>query len=75
MKQVKRIIGTLLSAAVIFPFAPKAEAVSLAGLSAKAAILIDAQTGTVIAEKNVRNHGGQRRAGHPHAKAKNKNGI
>lgn len=52
MKQVKRIIGTLLSAAVIFPFAPKAEAVSLAGLSAKAAILIDAQTGTVIAEKN-----------------------
>ena len=26
MKQVKRIIGTLLSAAVIFPFAPKAEA-------------------------------------------------
>lgn len=52
MKQVKRIIGILLSAAVIFPFAPKAEAVSLAGLSAKAAILIDAQTGTVIAEKN-----------------------
>ena len=52
MKQVKRIIGTLLSAAVIFPFALKAEAVSLAGLSAKAAILIDAQTGTVIAEKN-----------------------
>jgi len=52
MKQVKRIVGTLLSAAVIFPFAPKAEAVSLAGLSAKAAILIDAQTGTVIAEKN-----------------------
>ncbi len=41
MKQVKRIIGTLLSAAVIFPFALKAEAVSLAGLSAKAAILID----------------------------------
>lgn len=52
MKQVKRIIGTLLSAAVILPLAPKAEAVSLAGLSAKAAILIDAQTGTVIAEKN-----------------------
>ncbi len=52
MKQVKRIIGTLLSAAVILPFAPKVEAVSLAGLSAKAAILIDAQTGTVIAEKN-----------------------
>lgn len=52
MKQVKRTIGILLSAAVIFPFAPKAEAVSLAGLSAKAAILIDAQTGTVIAEKN-----------------------
>ncbi len=41
MKQVKRIIGTLLSAAVIFPFALKAEAVSLAGLSAKAAILIE----------------------------------
>lgn len=52
MKQIKRTIGILLSAAVIFPFAPKAEAVSLAGLSAKAAVLIDAQTGTVIAEKN-----------------------
>lgn len=52
MKQIKRIIGILLSAAVLLPFAPKASAVSLAGLSAKAAILIDAQTGTVIAEKN-----------------------
>lgn len=52
MKQIKRIIGILLSAAVLLPFAPKADAVSLAGLSAKAAILIDAQTGTVIAEKN-----------------------
>lgn len=52
MKQIKRIIGILLSAAVLLPFAPKAYAVSLAGLSAKAAILIDAQTGTVIAEKN-----------------------
>lgn len=54
MKQIKRIIGILLSAAVLLPFAPKADAVSLAGLSAKAAILIDAQTGTVIAEKNER---------------------
>lgn len=52
MKQIKRIIGILLSAAVLLPFAPKVDAVSLAGLSAKAAILIDAQTGTVIAEKN-----------------------
>lgn len=52
MKQIKRIIGILLSAAVLLPFATKASAVSLAGLSAKAAILIDAQTGTVIAEKN-----------------------
>ncbi len=52
MKQIKRTIGILVSAAVLLPFAPKAEAVSLAGLSAKAAILIDAQTGTVIAEKN-----------------------
>lgn len=52
MKQIKSIIGILLSAAVLLPFAPKADAVSLAGLSAKAAILIDAQTGAVIAEKN-----------------------
>ncbi|MDE6599680.1 MAG: D-alanyl-D-alanine carboxypeptidase, partial [Oscillospiraceae bacterium] len=54
MKQskLKSIIGILLSAAVLVPIAPKAEAVSLAGLSAKAAILIDATTGTVIAEKN-----------------------
>lgn len=54
MKQskLKSIIGILLSAAVLVPFAPKAEAVSLAGLSAKAAILIDAKTGAVIAEKN-----------------------
>ena len=54
MKQskLKSIIGILLSAAVLMPFAPKAEAVSLAGLSAKAAILIDAKTGAVIAEKN-----------------------
>ncbi|MDE6763759.1 MAG: D-alanyl-D-alanine carboxypeptidase [Oscillospiraceae bacterium] len=52
MKQIKSIIGILLSAAVLLPFAPKADAVSLTGLSAKAAILIDAQTGTVIAEKN-----------------------
>lgn len=54
MKQIKSTIGILLSAAVLLPFAPKADAVSLAGLSAKAAILIDAQTGTVIAEKNER---------------------
>ncbi|MDE7278802.1 MAG: D-alanyl-D-alanine carboxypeptidase [Oscillospiraceae bacterium] len=54
MKQIKSIIGILLSATVLLPFAPKADAVSLAGLSAKAAILIDAQTGTVIAEKNER---------------------
>lgn len=54
MKQIKSTIGILLSAAVLLPFAPKASAVSLAGLSAKAAILIDAQTGTVIAEKNER---------------------
>ncbi len=52
MKQIKRTIGILVSAAVLLPFAPKAEAVSLAGLSAKSAVLIDAQTGTVIAEKN-----------------------
>ena len=52
MKQIKRIIGILLSAAVLIPFAPKADAVSLAGLSAKSAILIDAKTGTVISEKN-----------------------
>ncbi|MCM1023638.1 MAG: D-alanyl-D-alanine carboxypeptidase [Prevotella sp.] len=52
MKQIKRIVCAVLSAAVMIPFAPKAGAVSLAGLSAKAAVLIDAQTGTVIAEKN-----------------------
>ncbi len=50
----RNIICTCLAAAVMSLSAPVTEAVSLAGLSAKAAILIDAQTGTVIAEKNER---------------------
>ncbi len=50
----RNILCTCLAAAVISLSAPRAEAVTLAGLSAKAAVLIDAQTGTVIAEKNER---------------------
>ena len=48
----KNIFCIVLSVAILFTFAPKVQAVSLAGLSAKAAILIDAQSGTVIASKN-----------------------
>lgn len=48
----RNILCACLAAAVMSLSAPRAEAVTLAGLSAKAAILIDAQTGTVIAEKN-----------------------
>ncbi|MGN0676006.1 MAG: D-alanyl-D-alanine carboxypeptidase family protein [Oscillospiraceae bacterium] len=48
---IKNIFCFVLSAAVIILSAPKYNAVT-DGISAKAAILIDAQTGTVIAEKN-----------------------
>lgn len=50
----RNILCTFLAAAVTLLSAPRASAASLAGLSAKAAILIDAQTGAVIAEKNER---------------------
>lgn len=46
------IIGIILSAAVLFGCAPKAAAVSAAGVSAKAAVLIEAQTGKIISGKN-----------------------
>ncbi len=48
---IKKFLCSVLSVAVIILSAPKCNAV-IDGLSAKAAILIDAQTGTVIAEKN-----------------------
>ncbi|MDE5859931.1 MAG: serine hydrolase, partial [Oscillospiraceae bacterium] len=46
------IIGILLSAAVLLGCAPKAEAVSPVGISAKAYVLIEAQSGKIIAGKN-----------------------
>lgn len=56
MKRTKRtrrgILCTVLSAAVMLLSAPRAEAFSVSDISAKAAILIDAQTGTVLAGKN-----------------------
>lgn len=46
------IIGILLSAAVLLGCAPKAEAVSPVGISAKAYVLIEAQSGKIIAGKS-----------------------
>lgn len=46
------IIGILLSAAVLLGCAPKAEAVTPVGISAKAYVLIDAQSGKIIAGKS-----------------------
>ena len=46
------IIGILLSAAVLFGCAPKAAAVSPAGISARAYVLIEAQSGKIIAGKS-----------------------
>lgn len=48
----RNILCIVLSFLLIMLSSPKAAAVSLAGLSAKSAILIDAQTGTIIAGKN-----------------------
>ena len=48
----KNILCIIISLTLLFLSAPEVQAVSIAGLSAKAAILIDAQTGTVIASKN-----------------------
>lgn len=49
---MKKIICTIISAAMLFMLAPSAHAVSLSGISAKASIIIDAQSGKVIAGKN-----------------------
>lgn len=49
---MKKIICTVISAAMLFMLAPSAHAVSLSGISAKASIIIDAQSGKVIAGKN-----------------------
>lgn len=49
---MKKIICTVISAAMLIMLAPSAHAVSLAGISAKASIIIEAQSGKVIAGKN-----------------------
>lgn len=49
---MKKFICTIISAAMLFMLAPRAHAVSLSGISAKASIVIDAQSGKVIAGKN-----------------------
>lgn len=49
---MKKIICTIISAAMLFMLAPSANAVSLSGISAKASIIIEAQSGKVIAGKN-----------------------
>ena len=49
---MKKIICTIISAAMLFMLAPGAHAVSLSGISAKASIIIEAQSGKVIAGKN-----------------------
>lgn len=49
---MKKIICTIISAAMLFMLAPSAQAVSLSGISAKASIIIEAQSGKVIAGKN-----------------------
>lgn len=48
----RSILCIIISAAVLFRMAPCVQAVTPAGVSAKASVLIDAQTGTVIAAKN-----------------------
>ena len=49
---MKKIICTIISAAMLLMLAPSAHAVSLSGISAKASIIIEAQSGKVIAGKN-----------------------
>ncbi|MDE7290137.1 MAG: D-alanyl-D-alanine carboxypeptidase [Oscillospiraceae bacterium] len=49
---MKKIICTIISAAMLFMLAPSAHAVSISGISAKASIIIEAQSGKVIAGKN-----------------------
>lgn len=48
----RKVICTIISAAMLFLIAPNVNAVSLSGISAKASIIIDAQSGKVIAGKN-----------------------
>ncbi len=49
---MKIFICTIISAAMLFMLAPSAHAVSISGISAKASIIIEAQSGKVIAGKN-----------------------
>ncbi len=49
---MKKMISVFLSAVMLFAFTPKAYALESISLSAKAAVLIDAQTGAVILAKN-----------------------
>lgn len=49
---MKKIICTVISAAMLFMLAPSAHAISISGISAKASIIIEAQSGKVIAGKN-----------------------
>lgn len=49
---MKKIIAAVLSGVMLFTFAPKADAVPSISLSAKAAVLIEAETGTIILAKN-----------------------
>lgn len=49
---MKKIIAAVLSGVMLFAFTPKANAVENISLSAKAAVLIEAETGTIILAKN-----------------------
>lgn len=49
---MKKIICTVISTAILLMCAPSVHAVSLSGISAKASIIIEAQSGKVIAGKN-----------------------
>lgn len=48
----RKFICTIISAAMLMLLAPKTYAVSLSGISAKSSIIIEAQSGKVIAGKN-----------------------
>lgn len=49
---MKKFICTVISAVILLMSAPSVYAVSLSGISAKASVIIDAQSGKVIAGKN-----------------------
>lgn len=49
---MKKIICTVISAVMLIMLAPNAEAASISGISAKASVIIEAQSGKVIAGKN-----------------------